>query len=131
MTGGTPLGMDAIEALLKSEPKSKQSAQGGTVLSPHARPIHIGLLRWGEKTERCVSRNCSGPTYVRIGGIPYCTTHALNKFNELYMQLDGTFEKYNMSDCDCNAGRHSKNNIHTEGCPVYKAIKEERDNTGD
>jgi hypothetical protein len=123
MSSGTPLSMEDIGALLAPKDKTAQ------VQAPHARPMQAGLLNWMNEFERCASRGCGSPTFIRVLGVPYCTSHALNFINQEYMKLDGTYERLNIDSCSCNAGRHSYNNIHTEDCPVFTSIKEERDNS--
>jgi hypothetical protein len=118
-TGGTPLSLDAIQALLNSD-KKKPEAHKSTL---RERPVQAGLLRWSDKTKPCTSRGCRAPALIRIHGAPYCTTHALNVLNMECMKLDGTWEKYNLDSCDCNAGKHSRQNIHGEGCPVFNTIR--------
>lgn len=121
---------EQIEGLLKTEKtRAPRKAAQSQKLSPHERPIQLGPLRYVEKDDKCANRGCSTPCHIRIKGVPYCTTHALYSLNELYMMLDGTYEKYNIGDCVCNAGRHSKHNTHTADCPVFKAYKEQDDST--
>src|SRR6266404_8972700 len=116
MSSGTPLSMDDIATLLAPKSKTAQAQL------PHARPLQAGLLRWMDESNRCASRGCASPTFIRVRGIPYCTSHALNCINEEYMKLDGTYEKLDIDSCTCKAGKHSFNNIHTDDCPVFTLI---------
>jgi len=113
---------EQINALLKLEEKKqlRKAAQG------KERPIQIGPLRYMEKDDKCASRGCSGPSRIQVKGVPYCSSHALYALNELYMKLEG---KYEFDDCVCNAGRHSKHNVHTTDCPVFQRLKERDDSS--
>jgi len=63
----------------------------GTVISDDSThfpvPEQFGPLRYYEKTLRCASRNCSSPTHYKVKGTPYCYPHALNKLNDMLIEL--------------------------------------------
>lgn len=121
----SPLNADQIAELLKTPQRQTRSSAPKSTITPHARPIQLGPLGWRNEPERCVSRGCGASTLTKVNGITYCGTHALYKLNEMLIPLE-----YNLQDCDCNAGRHSMGNIHTEGCPLYDQVKDnERNNT--
>jgi hypothetical protein len=48
-------------------------------------PIHqqIGPVKLTDTERRCVSRGCSSPTYYKLQGIPYCSTHLIRLVNEM------------------------------------------------
>lgn len=107
-----PLDPEQIQALLKKELKK---AVGGDI-SALPRPMQLGPISWHDVTERCTSRGCGSPTLVKVRGVPYCTTHALNKLNEIILR---ELEHMNLDDCSCKAGGYSKGNIHTYDCALY------------
>src|SRR4051794_36486893 len=116
------LSMEQITGLLNLEKRKTQSApQPSKAAQALDRPIQVGPLRYVDQDGKCASRGCSSPCRIRVVGIPYCSTHALYALNEHYMKLEG---KYVFDDCSCNAGRHSKNNMHTADCSIYDKLKE-------
>lgn len=111
-----PLDADFIAELLEKERNKatgiKQSVTGGP------RPVQLGPLRWFDTTDRCSSRGCGSPTLIKVRGIPYCTSHALNELNRIILS---ELELVDLSRCTCKAGVHSKGNIHTADCDMYHA----------
>lgn len=120
------LDLETIQKLLKDE--TAKNAVIATKLAPESRerPVQVGPLRWFDQTDRCANRGCSSPCLIKIKGVPYCTTHALYALNKLY--VDELFDTgqidIDLHECDCNAGKHSMGNIHTEGCPIFAKVKE-------
>jgi len=108
------LDYDTIQKLLAGEQTEEDKA--------HIKPIQIGPLRWFDETDRCASRGCSSPTRIRVVGVPYCNTHALYALNRLLID-----NGVNTADCVCNAGKYSMMNIHTQDCPIFIRVKEQRD----
>lgn len=114
-----PLTQEEITALLHKELEKPNKRAGLTEKPPQARPRQIGPLRWYDKQGRCSSRGCGSPTYIRVMGAPYCTTHALYMLNKLLLSYDpAPFYE----DCTCKAGEMSKQNLHTEDCAIYERI---------
>lgn len=113
-----------IASLLKKEQEKATGVKQSTTGGP--RPVQLGPLKWHEATERCGSRNCGSPTRIRVRGIPYCTTHALNILNQIILQ---ELEHVDLSQCNCTAGVHSKGNIHTHDCTMYETTKVAADTT--
>jgi len=114
------LDAETIEKLLKGEiaslsKKTPTGVPGQASILP--RPIQLGPLKWYDTTQPCASRGCTSPTYIKIRGISYCTTHALNMLNQIIIQ---ELEGIDTSKCNCKAGVHSKNNIHTYDCDLVK-----------
>jgi hypothetical protein len=46
-----------------------------------------GPLRWYDKPDKCMSRNCRIETYIKVDGIAYCTHHALVTLNETIVRM--------------------------------------------
>jgi len=109
------LSQEQIKQLMKTESRPKTTTKSADV-SPHARPIQVGPLRYNENDARCASKGCSGPTRISVGGVPYCSTHALYKLNQMLITE-------RIDDCDCNAGKHSMRQCHIKGCPVWERSK--------
>ena len=53
----------------------------------YPRPVQKGPLRWFDKVNRCASRGCASPTYCKVEHVPYCMKHALDKLNDLCMEM--------------------------------------------
>ena len=50
-------------------------------------PEQVGPLRRFDQEMRCASRRCGSSTFVKVQGVPYCMTHALDKLNEMLHKL--------------------------------------------
>jgi hypothetical protein len=74
------LTLDEVQSLLAPKPKYEALRQNGP-------------LRWFDREMRCASRGCGSSTYCKVESVPYCTTHALRKLNELVIQITGLREK--------------------------------------
>lgn len=118
---GSGLDLATITDLLKTEKKLDTSSK--SAVTTLARPIQIGPLRYLEKDERCSSRGCGSSCRIRVKGIPYCANHALYEMNRMLLDV----EDFDYSDCTCKAGTHSKMNVHTDDCPIWSRVKEQRD----
>src|SRR3954454_18051305 len=97
------LDAETINKLLNGEIASlakKPATGGGSKEFKVPRPIQLGPLRWYDVTEPCASRGCTSPTYIRIRGISYCTSHALNMLNQIIIQ---ELEGVDTSQCTCKA----------------------------
>jgi hypothetical protein len=117
----TSLDIDTIQELLK---------QDKVFETVHPRPVQLGPLQWKDTTDRCAARGCSTPTYIRIGGIPYCTSHALYALNLIVIKTQPQYNTIPYNDCNCKAGRHSMMNIHTDDCVLFGRIKESKEKEG-
>lgn len=129
-----PLDPEAVQALLagtnKRAPRESKTPQG---LEPRSKPLQIGHLKYTDKPELCMggkAGRCGSPTCIRIDGVPKCSSHALYELNYLINKRDYAEgrTKINPDDCTCNSGKHSKFQIHVEGCVLYSQIQEERAN---
>lgn len=115
VVGLTP---EEIEKLLA--PKRRGSREQKEAEQKHAQgAISLGPLRLVDTPNRCVSRGCGTQTHITINKIHFCIVHALNELNYIIMI---ELLPINTSLCNCNAGKFSKFNRHTEECPL--AIKE-------
>jgi hypothetical protein len=47
-----------------------------------------GPLRWFDQTMRCASKGCSGPTWCKFLGVPYCYGHVMWIMNEILFALN-------------------------------------------
>jgi len=117
------LSNEQIQALLNPAKKqrTRRSLEDRTQTLIHSRPKQFGPLRYTDTTMRCAARGCSSPTFIKINGIPYCTTHGLYVLNKELID-----NKINLGECNCNSGKYSFGHVHTEGCPVYSYIEEEK-----
>lgn len=125
------LDLDTIQELLKEQPRTRTSSDKGSTGVVREKPVQLGPLHWHDSDGRCASRGCSGPTRIRVEGIPYCSTHALYALNYMLIQIHSDYEdvSYTKADCTCNAGKHSMMNIHGPDCILYERIKEHRVNS--
>lgn len=119
----SPLSADEIADLLKSKPSTgRKPATKTTSVQPLERPIQIGPLKYHElPNKRCASKGCAAPTLISVSGVPYCSSHALYKLNQMILIDSGV----NVDECECNAGKHSMGNVHTSDCPLYRQNKNE------
>lgn len=110
-----PLDQQTIDALL-----NKQLEKGtGTKTNPNAHPrsLQLGPLKWAEESKPCTSRGCGSPTMIRVRGIPYCTSHALQVLNQIILT---ELQHYDLSRCTCKPGVLSRGNIHNADCDMYQ-----------
>lgn len=121
------LDYDTIQQLLKEDKAQPiTSPKTSEKFPPHPRPVQIGPLSYNaENPSRCVSKGCGAPSVIKVDGVNYCSSHALSVLNRMILDYRGI----DYSDCNCKAGYHSKMNVHTEFCPVFKRTKEQRDNS--
>jgi hypothetical protein len=75
------LSQDEIIALLSKPEKSNKT--------DYPRPVQNGPLRWYDKATRCASRGCGSQTYCKVEYVPYCMKHALDKLNDLVIEIQG------------------------------------------
>jgi len=74
-----------IEPLAEDE-LAEVLAEPQTMREKYPVPDQRGPLRQFEKEMRCASRGCGSSTFLKVQGIQYCTTHALNVLNEMLIE---------------------------------------------
>lgn len=116
----TGLDPATIDALLKGNLKKEQVATKG-----YARCIQIGPIRYSQEHKTCASRGCGTSTYLRVDGIPYCTTHGLHYLNRMFLNNKVYVDMiYDLSICDCNPGKYSNGQCHAPECLTVSPFKE-------
>lgn len=67
-----------IAALLSQEPPQEPRTRKLTRTKAHyAKLPEGGPVTLTESTSRCASRGCSSPTWYKLRGVPYCSTHLI------------------------------------------------------
>ena len=83
-----PLTQEEARALLddtiakKIEPKLRPTEIIGSGY-PHKNSRNTKHVTWVDKELRCTSRRCGSPTYIKVQGMPLCSTHAILRLSEL------------------------------------------------
>lgn len=122
------LDQETIDALLRGELNKTTTGRPIKSAIQLPRPTQLGPLKWAEDTKPCCSRGCTSPTFIRVRGIPYCTSHALNVLNAIILD---EIEGVDLTKCTCKAGRYSYGNIHTHDCDLVSTTIVDAADDGD
>lgn len=88
----------------------------------------IGPLRLKDVLSPCTSKGCRVQTNITIKGVHYCTVHALDQLNLIFIRQSWISA---LEDCTCTAGKFSAFNRHTPDCALYSRIKNGTLTSGD
>lgn len=121
------LDINTIQQLLEQDKKNpttttrtpkKSLAHGEAGKYPNC--ARVGPFYFVDTSHTCASKGCGTATYCMVANVPYCMIHTIYRLNSLIIENEWDF-----SDCNCNAGKHSMFNIHTEDCAMYTILKGE------
>jgi hypothetical protein len=77
------LTQEEVKALLGEKKDTRRATEIIGSGYPHKNSRNTKHVTWVDDETRCTSRRCGSPTYIKILGMPLCSTHAILKLSEI------------------------------------------------
>ncbi len=77
------LTQEQAKALLGPPPDTRRATEIIGSGYPSKNKRNTKHVTWHDDEMRCTSRRCGSPTYIKVLGMPLCSTHAILKLSEI------------------------------------------------